>query len=476
VRRACGVIAWTVRTARTPTSRSGQTPVVRVAAAVLVASLSVLIMADLLGVARHVVGDGDGSSSATAALASLAETTTAPTAPRPTVPVTSTTAPPAAPVASGAPASPVPLGGTVTVTPAPPLPPPDQDPAAYVAAPPPPDAVPVVLQRPVPTGKGMWIWMANRAEGGNAAAIVGKARSAGLTHLYVRTGSSHDGFYAQDFLNSLLPKAHAAGLRVYGWDFPELDDVSYDVGRAMAAVNYVTPSGDGIDGFVADIETKSEGTNLSSDHVLWYGGELRQKVGNDYPLIAAVPRPSSALRAFYPYDSVARYFSAWAPMVYWLNRQPDSDVAGTMEFLARYGKPIIPVGQAYDGGPEGGRPGVPPPAELQRFMAAADATGAAGVSFWSWQHANAAAWETVKDAPEFTLRSGLPHELGADQVKSVQTLLGSVGWRVPVTGRWDGDTAAALKAFQARSGLPTTGIFDDATRTLLTGRILHVQK
>ena len=59
-------------------------------------------------------------------------------------------------------------------------------------------------------------------------------------------------------------------------------------------------------------------------------------------------------------------------------------------------------GQAYDGGPEGGRPGVPPPAELLRFMAVAKQDGAAAVSFWSWQHANQPAWDAIKNGPSFT--------------------------------------------------------------------------
>jgi hypothetical protein len=88
-------------------------------------------------------------------------------------------------------------------------------------------------------------------------------------------------------------------------------------------------------------------------------------------------------------------------MVYWLNRQPDTDVAGALRDLAQFGKPVFPVGQAYDGAPEGGRAGVPPPEELWRFMRFAEANGAQGVSFWSWQAANANAWAAITEAEEF---------------------------------------------------------------------------
>ena len=103
----------------------------------------------------------------------------------------------------------------------------------------------------------------------------------------------------------------------------------------------------------------------------------------------------------YDYGAVVGPFDAIAPMVYWLNREPGLDTAIALHYLSRYGKPLMPIGQAYDGGPEGGPPGVPPPAQLLRFMDVANQYGAVAVSFWSWQHANAPAWDAIKNAPEF---------------------------------------------------------------------------
>ncbi|HEX3623724.1 MAG TPA: hypothetical protein VHT97_15525 [Acidimicrobiales bacterium] len=251
----------------------------------------------------------------------------------------------------------------------------------------------------LPYGKGMWIWEPDQTEGGDAAAIVARAKAIGLTHLYVRTGSSWDGFNGGPFLDKLLPAAHQAGLLVYGWDFPRLLSPSDDVARAKEAVQHRAPGKQHIDGFAADIETQSEGTAISGPAATQYGQELRAAVGPDFPLIATVPRPSPSLS--YPYAEVVASFDAIAPMVYWLNRQPDSDVAGALHDLAPYGKPIFPVGQAYDGKPEGGRPGVPPPEELWRFMRFAQSNGALGVSFWSWQGADQRAFDAIGQAEEF---------------------------------------------------------------------------
>ena len=253
----------------------------------------------------------------------------------------------------------------------------------------------------LPYGKGMWMWQPDKSDGGDVKRMIARAKDVGLSHIYVRTGSSWNGFYAGEFLDKILPAAHAAGIRIYGWDFPRLLDVDADVARAMEAVRYETTGGHRIDGFSADIETKSEGTWITPEAATAYGTALREGVGASYPLIATVPRPSSWTRSFYPYAELAATFDAVAPMVYWLNRQPDTDVAGALADLKQFGKPVFPIGQAYDGAPEGGRPGLPPPDEIQRFMRVALSDGALGVSFWSWQAADQQIWDTIRDAPEF---------------------------------------------------------------------------
>ena len=234
-------------------------------------------------------------------------------------------------------------------------------------------------------------------------AIVARAKANGITHVYPRMGSHWDGFNARQHMDAFLPVAHAAGLKVFGWDFPRLgDSLPSDIERARSMINFTSSSGDRLDGFSADIETINEGSHVTPEIALVYGRALRDIAGPDFTLIATVPRPSPRHRPTYPYGEIVESFDAIAPMVYWLNRQPDTDVIGAMDELAKFGKPIFPVGQAYDGKPEGGRAGVPPPEELLSFMRSALDKGATGVSFWSWQAANGAAWSAIRDASEFS--------------------------------------------------------------------------
>ena len=360
------------------------------------------------------------------------------------------------------------LAADLTVTPAstPPATAPAAAEAAAVPTAPAADRTIPALRGALPVGKGMWIWLAEEAEGGDPAAIVARAESVGLTHLIVRTASLSQGFYAGPFLDRLLPLAHAANIRVYAWDFPYLDNVDADVARAVQAITYLTPDGHRVDGYVADIELKSMGVNVTPDTGKHFGVALRRAVGPNYPLIACVPRPNPALTD-YPFADVVAAFDAIAPMVYWLHGDPGNHLAGALRDLAAYGKPVLPVGQAYDAAAEGGPPGVPSRDELIRFMQAGDELGAAGVSWWSWQHATQEAWDAIRDAAEFRLPVGDPAAYTAGQVKAYQTLLHSLGFPTPIDGSWGEPTGLAVQAYQEAARLPVTGVIDDVTRQLL---------
>jgi hypothetical protein len=193
-------------------------------------------------------------------------------------------------------------------------------------------------------------------------------------------------------------------------------------------------------------------------------------VGPDYPLIATVPNPTAArLARGFPYNEIIPSFDAVAPMVYWMNRDPGTDVANAIAFFAQWGKPVFPIGQAYDGAPEGGPPGVPNREAIIRFMQHADAAGGVGVSFWSWQHATQEVWDAVRDAGEFRLDLGGPAAEGltSGMVRSYQTVLTGLGYPVAADGVWGQATYDALKAYQTAAKLPATGQIDAVTRAFL---------
>lgn len=334
-----------------------------------------------------------------------------------------------------------------------------------------PPAAPVQVAAPkpiLPLGKGMWLYQLSMSEGGDANKVVNKAKSLGLTHLYTRLGSSKKGFYAQNELDKLLPVAHAAGIKVIGWDFVYLTDPMADALRSKAEIDYTTPDGHKIDAFSADIETDAEGVDLTAEAAAAYGAKLRELAGPNYPLIATVPRPSP--KRWFPFAEATAAFDAIAPMVYWQNRDPATDVAGAIDYLAQFNKPIMPIGQAYNGGPEGGPDRDPPKEQLVDFLNTAHAKGAVAVSFWVWNQAKPHQWEAIDEAVAWELPTGRA-ATGAAAV-FLQRVLNLLGHPVTPDGQIGPATKAAIAAIQRQFGLPATGTLDAATARKITGPLL----
>ncbi len=254
-------------------------------------------------------------------------------------------------------------------------------------------------------GLGMWIYEFDKVAGGDPRRIVRAAVRRGISHIYVRLGSSKVGVAGWRDIKKILPVAHAAGLKVIAWDFPYLFNTTLDARRAAFAMAH-TVRGHRLDGFAADVETRSEGTKLTRAGARRYARQLRANL-RGYFTILVPPRPSQYVRSFYPYDALVPYFDAVAPMVYWGRNSPVSTVAEAISYLRRFGKPVAPIGQAFDMGPEGGPKGAPKGRALVHFMNEARRRGAVGVSFWSWQHTPRGLWHTI-DTYRWLRPIGLP--------------------------------------------------------------------
>ncbi|HEX2046972.1 MAG TPA: hypothetical protein VHF27_04350 [Acidimicrobiales bacterium] len=352
-----------------------------------------MVLLAAVGLTVAAVGSTDERSSAVRGEVG----TTAPGPPSTTAPAPATTAPPST------------IGPTEAVaTPLPGCPPPPRRPGTGTTAPTwrPPVLVPEVQLPPahpapavtadtaVLEGKGMWIWKHRQTEAGDTDAVVARAKAAGLTQLWVRVGDSRDGFYAADYLSSLVPKAQRAGLAVIGWGFPFLHDPVSDAQWSIEAVSWRGPDGSRLDGFSPDIELASEGVVLTERRITVYLGLVRP-AGGDMPLVATVYRATDARwNGSYPYRAIAPYVDAFAPMVYWGCVEPGRATLESVERLATL-KPVHVIGQGYDAGPEGGRAGAPSAAETVRFLDVARRSGAIGASMWVWQSMPAEQWDAL---------------------------------------------------------------------------------
>ena len=262
-----------------------------------------------------------------------------------------------------------------------------------------------VARRWLPTGTGMWIYQWNKTNHGRPASIVKQARKVGLTTLYVRTGSTHDGFTGGPVLKALLPATAHTNVRVVAWDFPELKNPTRDAKRLVRAAKVTARHGLRVAAVAPDIETPSEGTHTSAARVAKYLKTLRRLLPKNVAILATVPWPSSVRRGHYPYATVARYSDALLPMAYWYNNKPQVVTANSIAYLRRFHKPVQPVGQGYDGKLD--VPSLPHNnlrKQMPAFLRTARQLRVSAVSVWSWQSAPRVTWSALASAKRWFRR------------------------------------------------------------------------
>jgi hypothetical protein len=260
-------------------------------------------------------------------------------------------------------------------------------------------AVPPVA-RWLPTGTGMWVHQWSKTEHGNGRRVVRRAKLAGLSHLFVKTGSSHDGWVGAQVLGALMPATRNTNIKVVAWDFPTLVHPEADARRLARAAWWHKPGVPMVAAVAPDIETASEGTHATRGSIERYYRTLRKSLPARVAILATVPWPSESRVNRYPYVRTVRHADAIIPMAYWYNRSPSRVTRTSMRVLKAYGKPVIPVGQGYDGRLDAPylAPDRHPGKSVDAFVTAARMSGARSVSLWSWQTTGAQQWSALKRA------------------------------------------------------------------------------
>lgn len=258
-----------------------------------------------------------------------------------------------------------------------------------------------VRRKPVlrwlPSGTGMWLHEYERTEGGNARAIVARAQRMGLSTLYLQTGSSAKGWIGTPGLTGLLRATKGTGISVIAWDFPKMDDPVADARRLARAASFRCSGCARVAAVAPDVETAAEGTRIGDATVARYYTALRAALPPQLAVLATVPWPSEKRVGRYPYARTAAMSDAIMPMAYWYNRDPAQVTATSMGFLARFRKPIMPVGQGYDGRLDAPylAPDLDPFGSVAAFLSTAKARGAQHVSLWSWQTTGGKQWSAL---------------------------------------------------------------------------------
>ena len=259
---------------------------------------------------------------------------------------------------------------------------------------------PARIERWLPTGTGMWLHKWRESEGGNPRQVVARAQKVGLSHLYVQTGSTRLGWIGDEVLNELMPATNGTDIKVIAWDFPKLNDPEADARRLARAAWWNKKGAPMVAAVAPDVETGAEGTNLRGDRVRRYYAELRRVLPARTAILATVPWPSEKRTGSYPYAATAPWSDAFIPMAYWYNRSPSVVTATSMRWLQRFGLPVMPVGQGYDGRLDAPylKPDPAPDKSVAAFIYNARSHGAQSLSLWSWQTTGPLQWGELAKA------------------------------------------------------------------------------
>lgn len=232
-------------------------------------------------------------------------------------------------------------------------------------------------RRPL-AGRMMWIWELRHTKRGRLRAIARSAHAHGISTVAIKGG---DGRQRWHQLNRRVVRAlHRRGVGVCGWQYVY---GTHPVGEARVGARIVR---NGVDCLIADAESEYEGRPHAARR---YVRALRRRIGRRFPL-ALTTFPYASLHPRFPYRQFLGRGGAQynLPQVYWreLGDSPRRALRRTLHENRRFGRPILPAGQAWR---------APSTAQVRRFELVARKLGAAGVSYWVWQHTTRAAWRAL---------------------------------------------------------------------------------
>jgi hypothetical protein len=303
----------------------------------------------------------------------------------------------------------------------------------------------------------MWIWYVADSNNGNLPSIIATAHRYRVDTLIIKSGDGTS--YWSQFSKSLVKSLHRAGLGVCAWQYV------YGTEPGLEAKVGAEAARAGADCLLIDAEIEYEGKYVQAQK---YIRDLRARVGAHYRLgLASFPYVD--FHPSFPYSVFLGPGGAQfnVPQMYWLDigDPPENVYAHTFSYNTVYGRPLLPLGQAYNS---------PPGGQIRRFRQLRWVYHAPGISWWDWQSAAPQTWRALSapikrlDATPQTQmptlsQNGLGGISAGDLVVWAQEHLLSAGYRLTIDGIYGPRTQTIVRRFQAAHHLPATGEVDPAT-------------
>ena len=243
---------------------------------------------------------------------------------------------------------------------------------------------------PANLGKGDWIWQMPMTQThlgvADVQGVIDYEVSMGMQWITVKCGDG--GSVWSQFNADVVTRAHAAGLKIFGWAYAYGNNVSGEINVALNAL------GLGADGFIIDAEAEYEALANNATAATNYCQGVRTVYPNRF--LAHAPFPYLDLHPGFPYATFGYYCDAVMPQDYWgaLGTTPENVVVQMNNRWRTWQaihpasvKPLVPLGQSYASVTG---------TEITRFLNAlvtntpmATAGGYKGVSFWDAQERTA---------------------------------------------------------------------------------------
>jgi hypothetical protein len=257
-------------------------------------------------------------------------------------------------------------------------------------------------------GLGTWLDIYATAAWADPRGAVQAMSRDGVRTLYLQTGnySQRVDLLRRPALGRFVDAAHAAGLRVVGWYLPSFANPVQDRRRALAAIRFRSPRGEGFDSFALDIEASLvKPVWLRTQRLVRLSAQLRAAAGPRYALGAIIPgvvgmRKHPHYWPGFPYRQLARYYDAFLPMAYFTDAHVHgtartraylaADVAG---IRARTGKPDVAIHLI------GGIASSMGAAETAGFMRAVADCAPVGYSLYEFPLTSRATWRALSRSP-----------------------------------------------------------------------------
>ncbi|HZU61502.1 MAG TPA: peptidoglycan-binding domain-containing protein, partial [Solirubrobacteraceae bacterium] len=279
----------------------------------------------------------------------------------------------------------------------------------------------------------------------------------GVGTLIVKSGDGTS--YWPQFSSSLVSALHAGGLGVCAWQYVYGNQPGREARVGARAVRA------GADCLLIDAESDYEGKYVQAQRYL---RKLRARVGAHFR-IGLASFPYVDFHPSFPYSVFLGPGGAQfnVPQMYWrdIGVSPGAVYSHTFSFNTPYGRPILPLGQAYNS---------PPSRQIKRFRQLRWVYHAYGLSWWDWQSATPQAWHALRApiqrlvaSPQTQMptlsQNGQGGISAGDLVVWAQEHLISAGYAVTVDGTFGPKTTKAVLQFQTAQNLPLTGQVDPTT-------------